>query len=97
MSQTAKLDIDYVSKLARLNLTDDEKQKFATQLGDVLEYFTVLDSVDVSDIEPTSHAFVLENVWQEDVAKEGLSLEKALMNAPQKRANQVVVPRVVEE
>jgi aspartyl-tRNA(Asn)/glutamyl-tRNA(Gln) amidotransferase subunit C len=96
MSTTA-INIKHLKMLARLDLTPEEEEKFARQLGDVLEYFKELDKVDVANIEPTSHAFPLENVWQEDEAKPGFTVEEALRNAPKKRANEFVVPRVVEE
>lgn len=91
------MDIEYVAKLARISLTEEEKEKFAAQLGGVLENFERLNAVDVSGIEPTAHAFPLYNVWQEDVPEAGFTPDEALKNAPEKRANQVVVPKVVED
>jgi aspartyl-tRNA(Asn)/glutamyl-tRNA(Gln) amidotransferase subunit C len=63
----ASLNIDYVAQLARLALTDDEKRRFAQQLGDVLTYVEKLKQVDVTGVEPTAHAFEVVNVWQADV------------------------------
>lgn len=97
MPKTPKIDIDYVANLARIDLTDEEKEKFSAQLGDVLAYFDKLKAVDVSGIEPTAHAFPLYNVWAEDVAAPGFTAEEALRNAPQTRDSQVVVPKVVED
>jgi aspartyl-tRNA(Asn)/glutamyl-tRNA(Gln) amidotransferase subunit C len=94
---TTAIDIKHLKKLARLDLTPEEETKYSKQLGDVLAYFKLLDEVDVRGIEPTSHAFALENVWQEDVAQSGFTPEEALMNAPKKRGNEFAVPRVVEE
>ena len=91
------MDIEYVAKLARISLTDEEKKKFSAQLGDVLENFEKLNAIDVSGIEPTAHAFPLYNVWQEDEPETGFTPEEALKNAPAQRANQVVVPKVVED
>ena len=96
MSQPADLNIDHVAKLARLALTPEEKAKFAQQLGDVLHHIAQLGKVDVSGVEPTAHAFAVSNVWAEDVAQSGLSVEAALRNAPARRENMVVVPKVVE-
>lgn len=94
---TVAIDIKHLKMLARLDLTPEEEEKYARQLGGILDYFKELDKVDVTGIEPTSHAFPLENVWQEDVAKPGFTPDEALKNAPKKRANEFVVPRVVEE
>ncbi|MEK9633622.1 MAG: Asp-tRNA(Asn)/Glu-tRNA(Gln) amidotransferase subunit GatC [Opitutae bacterium] len=96
MSEDQPMDIDYVSYLARFELTPGEKEKFQGQLGDVLKYFEKLQEVDVEGVEPTAHAFPRFNVWDEDVPKEGLPSAKALMNAPKSRNEQVVVPKVVE-
>ncbi len=97
MNDSPKLDVDYVANLARIELTDQEKDKFSSQLGDVLKYFDKLNAVEVDGVEPTAHAFPRHNVWDEDQSKPGFSSEEALMNAPEKRQDQVVVPKVIEE
>lgn len=97
MNDSPKLDVDYVANLARIDLTDQEKDKFSSQLGDVLKYFDKLNAVEVDGVEPTAHAFPRHNVWDEDQSKPGFSSEEALMNAPEKRQDQVVVPKVIEE
>ena len=55
-----------------------------------------LKQVDVTGVEPMAHAAPVFNVWREDVAQPGLSVEQALRNAPAQRQNMVVVPKVVE-
>ncbi len=90
------IDIDYVANLARIALTDEEKETFSRQLDDVLGYIEKLNEVDVSGIEPTAHAFPVKNVWRDDVAGEAFPVETALANAPAKRQNMIVVPKVVE-
>jgi aspartyl-tRNA(Asn)/glutamyl-tRNA(Gln) amidotransferase subunit C len=96
MSSPAALNIDHVAKLARLALTPEEKAKFAQQLGDVLHHIEQLSKVDVTGVEPTAHAFAVENVWAEDIAQPGLPVDLALKNAPAQRDHMVVVPKVVE-
>jgi aspartyl-tRNA(Asn)/glutamyl-tRNA(Gln) amidotransferase subunit C len=96
MSQTPELNIDYVANLARLALTPEEKAKFSQQLGDVLHHIEQLAKVDVTGIEPTAHAHPIYNVWAEDVARPGLSVEQALRNAPAKKENMISLPKVVE-
>jgi aspartyl-tRNA(Asn)/glutamyl-tRNA(Gln) amidotransferase subunit C len=90
------LKLDHVANLARINLTPEEKERFAAQIGDVLTYIAQLNEVDVSGVEPTAHAFPVVNVWAADVPQPGLSVEDALRNAPEKRDDMFVVPRVVE-
>jgi len=97
MSENAPMDVDYVAKLARIELTDEEKSTYQRQLGDVLTYFQKLQELDVDGVEPTAHAFPRYNVWDEDEAKPGLPAEEALKNAPQSRQDQVVVPKVIED
>jgi aspartyl-tRNA(Asn)/glutamyl-tRNA(Gln) amidotransferase subunit C len=96
MNTSTDLNIDHVANLARLSLTPEEKTKFAQQLGDVLHHIEQLGKLDVTGVEATAHAFPLYNVWQEDVAKPGLPVERALQNAPAQRDNMIVVPKVVE-
>lgn len=96
MSSPTDLNIDHVANLARIALTPEEKTKFAEQLNDVLGYIEQLKKVDVSGVEPTAHAFPVYNVWADDVARSGLSVEQALKNAPEQRDNMIAVPKVVE-
>lgn len=90
------LDIDYVAKLARIDLTNDEKERFSGQLESILGYFEKLNAVDVSGVEPTAHAFPLYNVLQDDEPGPAFTVEEALLNAPAQRDGQIVVPKVVE-
>ncbi len=97
MSQQSQIDIDYVANLARIDLSDDEKQRLGRQLGDILGYFEKLNAVDVEGVEPTAHAFAVENVWREgDEPGPVFTPEDAVAQAPESRDNQVVVPKVVE-
>ena len=97
MPDPAQLNIDYVAQLARIALTDDEKRRFAQQLGDVLTYVEKLEQVDVTGVEPTAHAFEVVNVWQADVPAAPFSPEVALRNAPDVREQMIVVPKVVDD
>jgi aspartyl-tRNA(Asn)/glutamyl-tRNA(Gln) amidotransferase subunit C len=96
MTKPKDLDLDHVATLARINLTPEEKERFASQIGDVLAHIAQLNEVDVSGVEPTAHAFPVVNVWADDIPEPGLSVGDALLNAPEKRDGMFVVPRVVE-
>ena len=96
MAANEDLNIDRIANLARIALTPEEKTKFAAQLTDVLANIEKLKQVDVTGVEPTAHAFPVYNVWADDVAQAGLSVDDALRNAPAKRDNMIVVPKVVE-
>lgn len=96
MSAPEDLNIDRIASLARIALTPEEKAKFSAQLADVLTNIEKLKQVNVDGVEPTAHAFPIYNVWADDVAQAGLSVEDALRNAPEKRDDMIVVPKVVE-
>lgn len=96
MSQPADFNIDYVARLARIALTPEEKALFGSQLGSVLHHIGQLAKVDVSGVEPTAHAFPVENVCADDAARPGLPVSEALRNAPAQRDNMISVPKVVE-
>jgi aspartyl-tRNA(Asn)/glutamyl-tRNA(Gln) amidotransferase subunit C len=91
------IDIDYVANLARLDLTVEEKQRFAEQLGDILAYFEKINAVDVEGVEPMAHAFPVFNVLDDDVEQPGFTAAEALRNAPATRDNQFLVPKVVDD
>ncbi len=97
MSQAENFDIEYVAGLARIELSEDEKAAYSAQLGQALKYFEALSKVDVANVEPSSHAYAVYNVWREDEAAEPLDVAVALQNAPAKRDNQVIVPKVVDD
>ncbi|MBI3887374.1 MAG: Asp-tRNA(Asn)/Glu-tRNA(Gln) amidotransferase subunit GatC [Opitutae bacterium] len=96
MSQPPDLNIDYVARLARLELTPDERRAYAAQLGGILHYLDVIKQADVSGVEPSAHPLPIHNVWREDRPQPGLTVEQALQNAPRKRDDQFVVPRVID-
>lgn len=96
MSAPQDFNVDYLAQLARLALTPEEKARFAAQLGDVLHHLERLAEVDVSGVEPTAHAFPLENVWDADTPRPGLSVADALRNAPAQREQMISVPKVIE-
>ena len=96
MAKSTDLDVGYVSKLARLNLSDEETQLFQKQLADVLEYAEKLGEVDVSHVEAAAHAVPMFNVFREDEPRDWFTAEEALANAPQKSNQLFIVTKVVE-
>lgn len=94
--QKDTIDVDYLSRLARIELTQDEKDSIKSRLESIIQYINKLDSIDLSGVEPTAHAIPAFNVWDIDEPITPFTPEKALMNAPQKKDNQIVVPKTVE-
>jgi aspartyl-tRNA(Asn)/glutamyl-tRNA(Gln) amidotransferase subunit C len=96
MSDKGSIDIDYVANLARIELSAEERERFQSQLGGILDYFEQLNQVNVDGVEPMAHAFQVENVLREDVSVEGFDPETAVQHAAAKRNNMVQVPKVIE-
>jgi aspartyl-tRNA(Asn)/glutamyl-tRNA(Gln) amidotransferase subunit C len=96
MADTSELDVAYVARLARLNLSDEETQLFQKQLGEVLNYAAKLAEVDVSDVEPAAHGVPVFNVFREDEPRNWFSPEEALHNAPRASNQLFIVTKVVE-
>jgi len=95
MSITIK-DVEHVANLARLDLSDAEKEQFAGQLNAILKYAEKLNQLDTDGIEPTSHVLPLANVMREDEVKPSWPVEKVLLNAPEEEDGQFRVPAVLE-
>jgi aspartyl-tRNA(Asn)/glutamyl-tRNA(Gln) amidotransferase subunit C len=90
------IDVTYVARLARLNLSADELAAFQSQLGQILDYVQAIRGVDVTGVEPTAHAIRVQNMFREDVTVDGLTMDAIMANAPQHADNQFLVPRIVE-
>jgi aspartyl-tRNA(Asn)/glutamyl-tRNA(Gln) amidotransferase subunit C len=95
MSVTKK-DVDYVADLARLQPDEKERESLANDMNQILEYISTLDEVDTSDVEPLEHVTELDYRLRDDKAKEPLSHEDALKNAPDADTDYFRVPRVIE-
>lgn len=90
-----KDEVLHVAKLARLNLSDASVDKFAAQIGTILDYIDMLKQVNTDGIKPTSHAISLSNAFREDEPKPHLEREAALANAPEREDGGFIVPKVV--
>lgn len=91
-------DLDRIAQLARIELDEEEKERFASQLSDVLDYVAKLGELDLEGIEPTAHAVPVSDVLREDVARreDCLSQDAVLSNTPDRSQGQFRVPKVVE-
>lgn len=94
----SKETIDYVSKLAHLDLKEDEKERLSGELSDILGYFEKLNDLNTENVEPTTHAIEgLINVFREDIPKKSLSNKEALKNAEHKKDGYFKAPRILKE
>ena len=89
-------DVQYVARLARIELTAAEEQKLSEQLGHILGYIEKLKELEVSRVEPTAHAVPMVNVTRPDEARPGLTNAEALRNAPAGAGGLFLVPKIVE-
>ena len=97
MAIIAREEVEKVSLLSRLRLSDEELDKMTTQLGAILQYMELLGEVDTSDVEPMAHALEVSDVFRADEVRPSLDREEALANAPHRDAECYRVPAVLGE
>ena len=90
------MDVTYVAHLARMHLSDAEKEKISAQLKDILAYVAKLNELDVSNVQPTAHATPLSNVLRKDEVRPSIDPAKVLANAPDEARGLFIVPKIVE-
>ena len=88
--------IDYVGILAKLELSDEEKEQAKKDMTNMLDYVGKLNELDTEGIEPMSHTFSVNNVFREDVVTNGDDRENMLANAPEKKDGAYKVPRTFD-
>jgi aspartyl-tRNA(Asn)/glutamyl-tRNA(Gln) amidotransferase subunit C len=88
----SKDEVLHVASLARLELSDDEVERFTEQLGAILEAVGKVSELDLTGVEPLSHPLDLVNVWAEDEPRPSLPLDEALANAPESEDDHFRVP-----
>ena len=91
-----EIDIEHVARLARLALTDEEKERLRVQLGLILEHAARVHEVAADDVPPTSYAVPRANVFRPDEPEPALSHDEAMAGAPEVEADRFKVPRVIE-
>lgn len=90
-------EVRYVAALARLALTDDEVERLAPQLSQILDYAEQVGTVAAADVPPTSHPYPLTNVTRPDVVRPSLPRELLLAAAPEVEDDRFAVPRILAE
>jgi aspartyl-tRNA(Asn)/glutamyl-tRNA(Gln) amidotransferase subunit C len=91
-----KTEIEHIAMLARLSLSEEEKDLFGSQLGSILNYMEQLNGLDTEGIEPTSHVLSIQNVMREDIPAASLPRTEALLNAPSRTEQFFRVPKIIE-
>lgn len=88
--------IEYVGILAKLELSDEEKEQAKKDMGSMLDYIDKLNELDTSGVEPMSHVFPVNNVFREDVVTNGDNRDDILANAPEQKDGSFVVPKTFD-
>ena len=91
-----KIDVKYVSDLARLELTAEEAATFQPQLEGIVKYVEKISEVNVDGVEPMMHGRRLVNAFREDEVRPSLATETALANAPARVGDEFLLPKIVE-
>lgn len=90
----SKEDTKHVAKLARLELSEQEVDKFANQLGNILEYVEQMNEIDTTNVQPMAHPFDVVNVMREDEVYYENTKEELLKNAPEEEDGFFKVPKI---
>jgi aspartyl-tRNA(Asn)/glutamyl-tRNA(Gln) amidotransferase subunit C len=85
-------DVLHVARLARLQLSDAEVERFQGQLSAILDAVSKVQELDLADVPPTSHPLEVVNVWRDDEPRPSLPVEEALANAPDRAGDLFRVP-----
>ena len=88
--------IEYVGILAKLELSDEEKEQAKKDMANMLDYIDTLNELDTSEVEPMSHIFPVNNVFREDVVTNGDDRDEILANAPEAKEGAFVVPKTFD-
>ena len=92
MAAISRDDVLHVARLARLDLSEEEVDRFGEQLNAILDAVGKVSQLDLADVEPTAHPLDLVNVWAEDEPEPCLPVQEALANAPARDGNFFRVP-----
>ncbi len=91
-----KKEVEYVAILARIELSEEEKELYAGQMSTILGFFDRLKEVDTTDVPPTSHVIDLVNAYRADQVRPGPGVEAVLENAPERSDRFFRVPKILD-
>lgn len=97
MAKLTVEEVKHVAKLARLAITDEEAEKFATQLGAITDFANELQELDTTDVAPTTHVLPVHNVFREDVPAKGLDRDLMMKNVKEQQDGLVKVPPIIAQ
>jgi len=96
MTDISKDQVRHVAHLARLAVSEEEVDRMTKQLGNIIHYAELLNELDTTGVEPTTHVLDLKNVMRKDEPRKWITREDALKNAPDHKDGQFKVPSILE-
>lgn len=96
MSRISMDQVKHVAHLARLAITEEEAERFTSQLDQIISFAEQLNELDTENVEPTSHVLNMKNVMREDTPQKGLPVEEVLKNAPDSKDGHIRVPSILD-
>ncbi len=97
MAKITRKDVEHVARLARLELSENEKARMTDQLDAILGYFDSLSRLDTTEVEPMTTVIPTVSVMRDDEVRPSLPLEQALAGAPDREGEFFRVPRIIED
>jgi aspartyl-tRNA(Asn)/glutamyl-tRNA(Gln) amidotransferase subunit C len=91
-----KNEVEYAAMLARIELSEEEKELYSEQLSTILAFFDRLKEVDTENVQPTSHVVDLVNAYRDDEVRPGPGVEAVLANAPERSQRFFRVPKILD-
>lgn len=91
----SKKDVEHIASLARIELSEEEKDLFTEQFNRILDYFHKIDELDLEEVEPTYHVIELFNVFREDEVTEPLTQETVLLNVQKRKDGYIQAPKII--
>ncbi|MFW6264785.1 MAG: Asp-tRNA(Asn)/Glu-tRNA(Gln) amidotransferase subunit GatC [Bacillota bacterium] len=93
----AREDVKYIANLSSLKIDDSDVDTFTKQIADILDYFEKLDELDTDKVVPTAYTVPMKNVLRKDIVEPSMDRDKVLANAPDKKAGQFRVPKIMSD
>lgn len=91
----SRKEVEHVAGLAKLNMSEEELVRMTEQLDTILSYVAKLDELDTRGVDPTTHAFSINNAFREDEMQDSLPRDEALANGPNVNGEAFVVPKII--
>ena len=88
-------EVRHVALLARIALTDEQVETLQTELNSIFDHIDQIAQLELGDVEPMVHSIPLVNSMREDIPVQGLNHDRALMNAPAREDNAILIPRII--